>query len=164
MNDHDTNSDPLEQKLRELRPARPSANLLARLAQNHRSLENSGASAYAALRRDKSEREALPRRSFWWRVFAPVATAAAVVAVGMFLWHRPPADPPKAEKPFRQVESSRYFVGARDAGVVNGSDGQPYRVIRAVSARKSVWEDGSGTRVEQVLPQENIILVSMPVY
>ncbi len=167
MNDREPNLEALEQKLRALTPARPSLDLMTRLSENRRAAASKDARPCGIrqpLLRKNNNYEAKNWQTFLWRIFVPLTAVAAVVALVFFVWRNQSSTPPMTEKPFRQVESANFFVGARDAGVVHTSDHQPYRAVRAIHGRKSVWEDETGARVEQVMPEETIVLVSMPVY
>jgi predicted anti-sigma-YlaC factor YlaD len=102
----------------------------------------------------------------WWRLLAPVAAAAGIVAF-VVQWPSATVPPLKAVPvaKYEPVEAQDFILGARPLGIGHTRDGVPYRFLRCVGLRREVWKKtDDGSEVAIVVPQEQIIVAKMAVY
>lgn len=181
----DRNQDQLESMLKSLPTAKPSAELDARIA---RALAQQPVGVRGT--RDASGRD--PRPAVIGRIWRVVLAVAAVVIVallvtaGMLL--RSPDNAPgpvavnspsnttdpttpntNATSDTQAVPQTATLASAESsytyAGVVQGADGQPVRVLQRHTVQKWTWIDPeTNARVEAQVPQEDVVLVSLAMY
>jgi hypothetical protein len=146
MNEHD-----MEERLRRLRPAPPSNDLMVRL---------------------QLARPAAPARRTDWRVWLLRAalSAAAAWAIVLVAAHRSaPAPVQVAAEPSRAayeaVVARDFILAAEPLGVGHDEAGRPFRVVRTYGVRREVWKNSAdGTEVASVVPQQHLLLARMDVY
>jgi hypothetical protein len=170
-NHHDTDAE-LEARLKQLRPAPASPELLARLR------------AHPPLAFARRE----PKRP-WWRLPVPVlwptamAAAAAGVLLILTLEHRSttnrtggqvaaiptatarPAVPSavkNVEAGLKAEASADFLVGARKVGVWTSPEGQAFNVIQCLALNRTVWRNVErGDEFEKLEPRQRVLLVAM---
>lgn len=145
-----TETEKLEQLLRGIQPAAPSADFLARLE---------------ATRPAPTQAECVQRRSFSDFAF-PLAAAALLLftlsAAFVAHWHRPAPGAGAQTATLRAVEQIDYVLGARELGIYHAPDGRPYRVVQSIGFGCATWEDAkSGERRTSATPQQQLLLVSL---
>lgn len=178
----DRNQGQIESLLKGLPLAKPSAELDARIA---RALVQQPVGVRRAATRD-------PRPAVIGRIWRVVLAAAAVVIVallataGVLLRSPDNANGPIAvNSPSNTTDSTTPNTNATSdtqavpqtatlasaessytyAGVVQGADGQPVRVLQRHTVQKWTWIDPeTNARVEAQVPQEDVVLVSLAMY
>lgn len=151
----DDTSDPLEQELKALRPARPSGDLATRLAH-----ALSLPAAPPAAPRSTTATNFASWKWAGWRLAATTATAAACVTAVLWTWRRPaePAaalaltpPPPPAAHPapatatvatrFQPVTASNVLYAVEDEGFVLLPDETPARRVRHRYVDTYTWRN-----------------------
>ncbi len=70
-----------------------------------------------------------------------------------------------SELSFEPNALENHFVGARDDGVIGAVGGVPFRRVRFQLADTYLWENGEdGSRLEMVIPREEILLLPVVTY
>ena len=161
MNDHN-----LEQLLRNMIPAAPSADLTERVRQD---IQLADLFRNAA---GQDQPTASGRRLPTWisRVSWAAMGAAAAIALSNTL-HRMDSKgetPPVASiatnslKPAPTLSSTREFVGIDDGGIVYSSDGEPGKLVSVSSIERHHWVDPKdGAEYTLEVPQEESVLVPL---
>ena len=154
MNDSD-----LENELRALHPAAPSADLKNRIAAD-----------FAALSASAAPRPQPVHESLLARILRPLfwASAGAAAAVAVMTLNAPPpaAVPQLAATPvrdnaadFSSPETTRELLGAEQSEVRYVADQGPVREVRASYLEHHTWTDPrTGGRVEIAIPREDVFL------
>lgn len=150
MSTDDFQDAQLEQRLKKLRPTPLTTQQADRLL----------AAAASAHRRPA------PFRA-WWTLAAAAAVVIAVTIPGVL---SPPAPVPvkpavAAAEPavpnLQFLEATNQVVETRREGVCQGSNGQPYEVLRCLSLKRSLWRNPKdGQDVEVVWPEQRVLLVA----
>jgi hypothetical protein len=145
--DHD-----LEQRLGKLRPAPLSSAQVDRLL--------------AALPRPANRRSRTRLVWIWVPLAAAAALAIAFLLPGMLHRPGPPeiarsAPPPSPAAPLELVSSENQLVQTRDEGIWQHPDGQPYRILRCLTLKRSTWRNPEdGKEVELVWPGQRVLLLA----
>lgn len=148
-----------EKRLRNIRPAAPPPDLMARL------LNARPADAPAAQAADAGDHR--PRRPVMLLLRRALPFAAAlVIAVGLALHisHRlrPDGEPSPEHVAAGPLQSTDCLLGARELGIVHAADGRLYRVVHGVGLGIELWKGATpGMVTERAVPRQRVLLVSM---
>jgi len=158
MNDSD-----LENQLRALSPAAPSAGLAARIG---RDLATAPAAAPTAGVIARPARTTFALR--WLRDLGWAGAGAAAMLAGVMFFSpaeklapRPVSAPPVAdEQSYEPAGTSRELVSVKDSDELIETEDGPVREVRYTYLERLAWaHPGTGARLEIELPREDVFLL-----
>jgi hypothetical protein len=154
------NESEIEEHLRSMPPAAPSADFQRRIAE-----ELSVPPAKPIFHWRAMFRQILPPCG--WATAGAAATLVILAGSGRL---QPSSNAAKLTPPigeplvaaFQPLPSSRQLVEAHDEGVLFSETGLPSRRVRASSVERHAWTNpATGARLEVEVPREDIILTSL---
>jgi hypothetical protein len=160
------NPSDLENELRQLRPAKPSAALEQAISRELATTSRAATSGVLP-RREETFAGRLLNGLCW----ALGGAAVAVVSVVAFnAANSAPANPiaaanttpeaPAAPSVFEPVTTTRELVDAEDGGLVYEADEGPSRIVMYRSRERHIWSNPStGALVEVEVPRRDVMLV-----
>ncbi len=161
------NDSELEDQLRTLRPAAPSARLEERVRRELSALAAAAAPIPHAGVIARGARESRAWR--WWRDLGwAVAGAAAALAAGVFISPResvvsnpsPAPAPEVRESAFEPAGSTSELLAAEDSGQLLETTEGPVREVRYSFRERHAWTNPqTGARMEIEVPRQDVYLV-----
>lgn len=155
------NDTELEESLRRLAPAAPSAALEERVAAAL--TRPAGGSLTAGVLPGRAERL---RRSFWpgllWALSGAAVGCLAMLAIypANSSSQTTAKTQPAPASVFVPAESAREMVSSEEAGTVYDQDNQPSTLMRYTSIERYTWTNpATGALVEVEVPREDVVAV-----